>query len=1702
MKTNFSIKILLFFIVGLVSCPQIFAQTAEDLFISEYIEGGSNNKAIEIFNGTGADVDLLNYQIWKIGNEGEWSEFQLELTGTLVNNDVYVIANSASDQAILDQADNTEWGQANFNGDDPIGLAKLIEGTWTLIDVIGEPYPENNVTAWEVAGIENATANHTLVRKATVETGNTNWIISAGSDVTNSQWEVYEQDDFNYIGSHTFTGGWITVPIVTNIIMLPENPTSTDEITITVNVISENDINVANLNWGLTEDLGNSIPMTGLNNIYTASIPAQAGETTVYYQIMVVDSENEGLSAILNYTVQSDDVTPPEIVNVIAIDETTIVINFNEAILATSVETLSDMNIDNGITIESVSLSPNSNAVLTLTVSAMTTDIIYSLTLNNISDWNNNIATTLTSNFSYVAQANTGDVVINEIGEPYEMPNTWYASYVELYNTTSEAIDLSNWTLWSNNMSSKGTSSFVFPEGTTIAGNGYIIATRDRDGFIVSYPNVDASIIPIAENITGTGVYIANNYAFVLNNTNETTIDETSALVEWNSQVYEKTSPEADGALAENWYLTYQHNPQGTPAEANSTEPEATEYAIYQIQSEDHSGENIITTGIVTAVFESENLFTIQDETGEYSGIWVSGTNVIVGDMIGVTGMVSESFDLTLITASNIVLIDVTSATLPEATVITTAQVNEEAYEGVLVKVENAICTNADLGYGEWEVDNNNSSCRVNDLAFAYTPILNASYNIIGVINYDYNNFKIEPRNADDIIENISEDITLTITSPAANQEFTETSVEVSFIANNFVIDEITATNVDGHLHYTLDNNEPVMYYSNDPILLENLTEGEHTITLNLVDNNNASLDPAVTSSVTFSIVGIPTLSIYAIQGQVATSPYVDDVVTTTGIVTGTSDYGFFLQDETGAWSGIFVILGTDFTLPSIGDQVQITGLVYEDNSNTKIKNLTALEVLSSNNDLPTPTLITTNQVNDEDYESVLVKVENAICMDANIADNYGKWQINDDSGMALVDDVLFAYEPTLGNSYTVIGCVDYAYGDYTINPRNADDIIDNGASEASITVTSPNGGEVWYQGSTYTITWTSINYEEIVNIYITYNYDTYFESIVIIENIENTGSYEFSIDNFIELADNNVKIGISASSDATLFDESDDFFTIADGSGMPEVGDVIINEVGEPYSMTDTYENSYVELYNTTDEAIDIGGWSVLSTEVFGGTKGDASFTFPAGTIIETNGYLIATRNRDIFLANYTEVGASIVPVAESTTGSAIYVKDSYYFSIVDASSNVIDETTYEAGWNSTVLEKTTPEADGTLTESWYQTYSLTPFEGTPGAVNSTQPDATNYTIYQIQTEDHFGEMAITNGTVTAVFENANLLAIQNETGAFCGLWINKENIATDIAYNLGDNITVKGLVNTDFDHITFIQANEITINSNGNTIPEAAEITVTEALSDDYEGVLIKVTGTCNNINPDQPENYNEWQITDGTSDLRIDDLGIIFAPTFENQYTVTGILNYSYSNYKLEPRNADDIEDLGFPPDALSATALNLLSNTSFEIVFSNELNVENAQGLQHYALENITNYPEEVIDWDITSITVDTENPNTAIFVVPEMPEGQYGISFFGVIDIDGNGMSAFQVMSFTIQGTNVGNVTAEAFEIYPNPAQEVLYFKNFNQIEKIKIYNTTGQMISIDKHKSQIDLSNFESGIYFINLHTKSGKIISKKLIKK
>ncbi len=286
----------------------LVAQLADDLFISEYLEGGSNNKALEIFNGTGAPVDLGDYQIVRANNGNVWADgdrFEYPAGTMIADGDVWVNANSGSIPEILALADSIGGTLGYFNGNDSIGLFKITATDTVLIDVMGE----NGVDEyWAVAGVDPGMQNHTLVRKSSVTAGNTDWTSSAGSNAANSEWIVNPQDDYSNLGSHTFGGN--ELPLISSIVRVPAGDilvSTTVSVSATV-TDADGTISLVELHWGTSSgSLTNTINMTSIiGNVFTtvSVIPAQAVGTTVYYEVYAEDDIPEGsTSSEYDYTV-------------------------------------------------------------------------------------------------------------------------------------------------------------------------------------------------------------------------------------------------------------------------------------------------------------------------------------------------------------------------------------------------------------------------------------------------------------------------------------------------------------------------------------------------------------------------------------------------------------------------------------------------------------------------------------------------------------------------------------------------------------------------------------------------------------------------------------------------------------------------------------------------------------------------------------------------------------------------------------------------------------------------------------------------------------------------------------------------------------------------------------------------------------------------------------------------------------------------------------------------------------------------------------------------------------------------------------------------------------------------------------------------------------------------------------------------------
>ncbi len=199
-------KKLLLSIFALTSFVSVNAQCS-DIFISEYVEGSNNNKALELYNPTPNYIALNNnYRMIRYNNGTTAAAGEIN-TQARISLGTHVMAPYSTWVIVLDRRDTTQTSGTNivvapaliatadtflcydynvsytmnFNGNDAISIQKTADGgtTWTYVDIFGmmgdaamvsgsswsDQFPyDGSVGAWW-------TLNHTLIRKASVTGG-------------------------------------------------------------------------------------------------------------------------------------------------------------------------------------------------------------------------------------------------------------------------------------------------------------------------------------------------------------------------------------------------------------------------------------------------------------------------------------------------------------------------------------------------------------------------------------------------------------------------------------------------------------------------------------------------------------------------------------------------------------------------------------------------------------------------------------------------------------------------------------------------------------------------------------------------------------------------------------------------------------------------------------------------------------------------------------------------------------------------------------------------------------------------------------------------------------------------------------------------------------------------------------------------------------------------------------------------------------------------------------------------------------------------------------------------------------------------------------------------------------------------------------------------------------------------------------------
>ncbi len=565
---------------------------------------------------------------------------------------------------------------------------------------------------------------------------------------------------------------------------------------------------------------------------------------------------------------------------------------------------------------------------------------------------------------------------------------------------------------------SNGAPLFSFPAEAATAGD-FIYLASEEDGFLEYFgfaPSYNAGgaigvngddVVELYQDGAVVDVYgelgvdgsdepweYADGWAYRENGTGPNT---TFTVSEWTYSGVDANDGQATNETAVNpWPIgTY-----STDGGGGGDDPQ--EVAISEIQETTNPngasplvGDVVITNGIVTAVYEDG--FWIQDGAGEWSGIFVSqdGPTVAQGDDVTLTGTVQENFDLTSLNAIEDLTVNGSGNALPAPVALSTADAGTEAYESVLISVADAACLNDDLGFGEWLIDDGSGTYRVDDELYNAGPAELAVYNLVGIAHYSFNNFKLLPRDENDVevisTGNLAVGFETDEVSVGESDGNVTVNVEITNpldISTSLDVVVVAGGTAEEGVHFNFTDPTTLMFpeSSADPlsfsfeVIDDAFANDDRTIVFEIQNAENDAILTVGTLTITIQdddtevmITDIEVVSETDADGAIVNG---GETYTIAGIVYGPNmrlnGLSFTVKDQTGG-IGIFSPVDVDGYEVAEGDSVVITGVASQFNGLAQLDNLESIELISQGNEIDEPVVVTELS---EATESELIKIE------------------------------------------------------------------------------------------------------------------------------------------------------------------------------------------------------------------------------------------------------------------------------------------------------------------------------------------------------------------------------------------------------------------------------------------------------------------------------------------------------------------------------------------------------------------------------------------------------------------------------------------------------------------------------------------------------------------------------------------------------
>jgi hypothetical protein len=283
-KTLLSLSLITIALVGK-------AQNCSELFISEYVEGGGNNKAMEFYNPTANAINLSNYRLVRYSNGSPTGSDSTDLVGSIASYSTFVIANGQTSgpvtspacspvlQALAQQLDHAYPAPTYVNGDDAMILARI--SPYARIDIFGEigvqPAPAwSDLPPYDGSAGKWWTKDHSLQRKSNVIKG---VMTSPSPFIVTLEWDSLPKDNWSNLNIHTcdcnLTTG-LNKNVKANRLTIYPNPANGSEIAFVSNA-GIKEINIIN---AIGQVVYTHIALTNENTVILKNLGIAKG---VYY---------------------------------------------------------------------------------------------------------------------------------------------------------------------------------------------------------------------------------------------------------------------------------------------------------------------------------------------------------------------------------------------------------------------------------------------------------------------------------------------------------------------------------------------------------------------------------------------------------------------------------------------------------------------------------------------------------------------------------------------------------------------------------------------------------------------------------------------------------------------------------------------------------------------------------------------------------------------------------------------------------------------------------------------------------------------------------------------------------------------------------------------------------------------------------------------------------------------------------------------------------------------------------------------------------------------------------------------------------------------------------------------------------------------------------------------------------------------------